>query len=521
MITMSSSFSQELLISTLVLLVPMYFYFRYSSRSKNPTMLPTNWPILHMLPSFLANSHNLHDYLSIVLAESGHNFKAHGPVGSGMRLLITCDPANVRHIFTTNYTNFPKGAEFAAIFDIMAGSLFTIDGAPSLRPRAKIQSVLSSPRLVASMATCFHDKVENGLLPLFSHLASTGTPFDMQEMFSRFMFDLAATPLFGVDPGLLSFSLDMSMPPMDAAVVMDTVMEVGFIRHLIPTSCWKAMRRLNIGSERKLRTAHTVLRRFAAEMIEERSKITLNRGRCALSNDDEHEDILSSYINDPDYTDNDLLHAVLLSFMLAGRDTIGTTLPWVFYNLAQNPGIVSIIHSQLSPIASRKVPASTGAMMIFEPEDTKPLVYLRAALYETLRLYPSAPIERKTVAAGDIMPSGHEVKVGDTILISLHSMGRMEDLWGKDCLNYNPNRWLSKDGNTLRYVPSHKFLAFNSGSRICPGKEIAVMQMKTVVATVLWNFDVEVVEGQIIQPKPSCILQMKNGFIVKLRKREL
>ncbi|EMS53084.1 Cytochrome P450 86B1 [Triticum urartu] len=119
------------------------------------------------------------------------------------------------------------------------------------------------------------------------------------------------------------------------------------------------------------------------------------------------------------------------------------------------------------------------------------------------------------------MPSGHEVKAGDTILISLHSMGRMEDLWGKDCLDYNPNRWLSKDGNTLRYVPSHKFLAFNSGSRICPGKEIAVMQMKTVVATVLWNFDVEVVEGQIIQPKPSCILQMKNGFIVKLRKREL
>ncbi|KAF7060647.1 hypothetical protein CFC21_067422 [Triticum aestivum] len=478
---MSSSFSQELLISTLVLLVPMYFYFRCSSRSKNPTMLPTNWPILHMLPSFLANSHNLHDYLSIVLAESGHNFKAHGPVGSRMRLLITCDPANVRHIFTTNYTNFPKGAEFAAIFDIMASSLFTIDGAPSLRPRAKIQSVLSSPRLVASMATCCRDKVENGLLPLFSHLASTGTRFDMQEVFSRFMFDLAATPLFGVDPGLLSFSLDMSMPPMDVAVAMDTVMEVGFIRQLIPASCWKAMRRLNIGSERKLHTAHTVLRRFAAEMIEERSKITLNGGRCALSNDDEHEDILSSYINDPEYTDNDFLHEVLLSFMLAGRDTIGTTLPWVFYNLAQNPGIVSIIRSQLSPIASRK----------------------------PLRLYPSAPIERKTVAAADIMPSGHEVKVGDTILISLHSMGRMEDLWGKECVSYNPNRWLSKDGNTLRYVPSHKFLAFNSGSRICPGKEIPVMQMKTVVVTVLWNFDVEVVEGQIIQPKPSCILQMK------------
>ncbi|KAI4984531.1 hypothetical protein ZWY2020_017161 [Hordeum vulgare] len=521
MIILSSCFSQELLISTLVLLVPMYLYFKYSSRSKNPSVLPTNWPIMHMLPSFLANARNLHDYLTKVLAQSGHNFRAHGPVGTGMRLLITCDPANVRHIFTTNYTNFPKGAEFAAIFDIIAGSLFTIDGAPSLRPRAKIQSMLSSPLLVSSMATCCRDKVENGLLPLFAHLASTDTPFDMQEVISRFMFDLAATPLFGVDPRLLSFSSDMLMPPMDAAVAMDTVMEVGFIRHLIPTSCWKVMRCLNIGPERKLRAAHKVLRRCAAEMIKERNKITLNGGRRALSNDEEHEDILSSYINDPDYINTDLLHAVLLSFMLAGRDTVGTTLPWVFYNLILNPDIVSIIHSQLSPIASRKAPMGPGAMMIFETEDTKPLVYLRAALYETLRLYPSAPIERKTVAADDIMPSGREVQAGDTILISLYSMGRMEDLWGSDCLEYNPNRWLSEDGNTLRYVPSHKFLAFNSGSRICPGKEIAVMHMKTIVATVLWNFDVEVVAGQIIQLKPSCILQMKNGFIVKLKKREL
>ena len=237
MIILSSCFWQELLISTLVLLVPMYLYFKYSSRSKNPSVLPTNWPIMHMLPSFLANARNLHDYLTKVPAQSGHNFRAHGPVGTGMWLLITCDPANVRHIFTTNYTNFPKGAEFAAIFDIMAGSLFTIDGAPSLRPRAKIQSVLSSPLLVSSIATCCHDKVENGLLPLFAHLASTDTPFDTQEVISRFMFDLAATPLFGVDPGLPSFSSDMLMPPMDAMVAMDTVMEVGFIRHLIPGSC--------------------------------------------------------------------------------------------------------------------------------------------------------------------------------------------------------------------------------------------------------------------------------------------
>jgi cytochrome P450 len=507
---MSTSFWQELLISTLVLLlVPIYFYFK-SSRSKNPAVLPTNWPIVGMMPSLLANLHNLHNYVAVVLAGSGHNFRADGPPGTGMRFFVTCDPANVRHIFTTNYANFPKGAEFAMIFDIMGGSFFTIDGEPVRRQRAKIQSVLSSPQLLARMTACCRDKVENGLLPVFARMASAGTPFDVQDLITRFVFDLTATPVFGVDPGLLS----SGMPPMDRAVAMDTVMEVALFRHTVPASCWKAMRRLNIGPERKLAAAHTVLREFITEMMERRKK---NHEGAASS-----VDILSSYINDPEYQDDDLLRATLINYMIAGRDTIGTTLPWVLYNLAQNSRVVSIIRDELSPIASRKA-AATGAgdMVVFEPEETRPLVYMKAVLYESLRLYPPGPIERKTVVADDVMPSGHEVHAGDTLFISLHAMGRMEGVWGKDCLEYNPDRWLSEDGLKLRYVPSHKFLAFNSGPRMCLGKDIALMQMKTVVAALVWNFDVEVAQGQTIEPKLSCILQMKHGLTIKLKKREI
>ncbi|VAI21121.1 unnamed protein product [Triticum turgidum subsp. durum] len=252
-------------------------------------------------------------------------------------------------------------------------------------------------------------------------------------------------------------------------------------------------------------------------MIERR-----NIDKVHVSNDEEQEgvDILSSYINDPDFADYDFLCAGLIGLMLALRDMVRTTLTWIFYNLAQNPDIVATIRNELLPIALQKAPTGAGAMVIFEPEEIKSLVYLRATLYETLRLYPPAPLERKTVATEDIMPSGHKVHAGDTVFFSIYSMGRMRGVWGEDCLDYNPHRWLSKDGNTLRYVPSHKFLSFNSGPRICPGKDIAVMQMKIIIATVLWNFDVEVLEGQSIRPKSSCILQMENGLIVKLKKRQ-
>ncbi|KAM3296871.1 hypothetical protein ACQJBY_038961 [Aegilops geniculata] len=509
---MSMSFSQELLICTLVvLLVSLYLCFRSSCRSHNPSVLPTNWPIVHMLPRVTANLHNAHDYFAAILTEAGHSFRVHIPQ---RHIFLTCDPANIHHIFTANHANYPKGPEFAAIFDIMDGGIFTVDGEQWRRQRAKFLSVLSSPGMLSSMAACCRDKVEHGLLPLFTYMANTQTPFDMQEVISRFVFDLAGTPLFGMDPGLLS----LDMPSMDVAVAMDTVMEVGFFRHIMPASCWKAMRWLNMGPERKLAAAHRLIRRFFMEMIKRKS---INGGHVCNNEEQERVDVLSSYINDPDYADDDLLRAKLLSLMLGGRDTIGTTLPWIFYSLAQNPNIISVLRNELSPIASHKLATGTSAMVIFEPEETKSLVYLKAALYETLRLYPSAPIERKTVVADDIMPSGHEVHTGDTILISLHSMARMEGVWGKDCRDYNPHRWLSEDGNKMRHVPSHKFLSFNSGPRLCPGKDIAVVQMKTVVAAVVWNFDMEVVEGQSIQPKLSCTLQMKNGLTMKLKKREI
>ena len=379
------------------------------------------------------------------------------------------------------------------------------------------------------MEACCRDKVENSLLPLFTHMASTTTVFDMQELMSRFMFDLAATPYFGVDPGLLSSdmlpldalhpgNISMGMPPMDPAVALDIVMEVAFFRHTMPTYCWKLMRWLNIGSERKLGMAHGVLREFIVEMMEKR-KIKTSR----VANDEEQEcmDMISYCLHGIGDTDDELRQAMIISFMLAARDTVGTTLSWIFYNLAQNPNIVSIIRNELSPIASRKVEAGADGMVMFEPNDTRSLIYLRAVLYETLRLYPPAPLERKTVVASDIMPSGHEVHTSDIILISLHSIGRMESVWDKDCLDYNPNRWLSDNGDNLKYVPSHKFLAFNSGPRMCLGKDIAIMQMKTVIASTLWNFDMQVMEGQSIQPKPSCILKMQNGLIVKLKKRHM
>ncbi|CAD6247201.1 unnamed protein product [Miscanthus lutarioriparius] len=478
---------QLLIISTLVSL-----YVRLW-RSRNGPLRPMDWPVVGVLPALISRLHNLHDELTVILAASGCNLKAQGPLGSGMRFFLTADPANVRHIFTSNHANYPKGEEIAEIFDIVSGSILTVDGEACRQQRGMFQSVLSNPRVLELMSRCCRDKVVNGLLPFLTRMESTGTPFDMQDLMTRLIFDLTATPIFGVDPGCLS----TDMPSMHVAAAMDTVMEVGLLRHTVPASCWKMMRKLNLGPERKLAVAHTLLHGFITEMMEKTKARYSDRDELAAV------DIVSG---DPEYSsDKALLSRILINYMIAGRDTVGTTLPWVFYNLAKNPRVVSGIREELAHIASLKASAAASNDM--------------AALFESLRLYPPGPFERKVVVADDVVPSGHRLCSGETILISIYSMGRMEALWGKDCHEYRPERWLSEDGGKLRYVPSHKFMAFNSGPRMCLGKDIAITQMKAIVAAVIWNFYLELLEGQSIQPKLSCILQIKNGLKMKVKKR--
>lgn len=103
-------------------------------------------------------------------------------------------------------------------------------------------------------------------------------------------------------------------------------------------------------------------------------------------------------------------------------------------------------------------------------------------------------------------------------MFSLYAMGRMESIWGDDCLEFKPERWISERG-TIKHEPSSKFLAFNAGPRTCIGREVAFTQVKAVAATIIHNYQVEVVEGHPIEPNVSVILYMKQGLKVRVNKR--
>ncbi|OMP09331.1 Cytochrome P450 [Corchorus olitorius] len=100
----------------------------------------------------------------------------------------------------------------------------------------------------------------------------------------------------------------------------------------------------------------------------------------------------------------------------------------------------------------------------------------------------------------------------------------MEEIWGSDWAEFKPERWLERDeGGKWRFVgrDPYSYPAFQAGPRICLGKEMAFLQMKTVVAGVLNRFKVVPAVEDGFEPKFLGYLtsKMQGGFPVRIEER--
>ncbi|KAL3599077.1 hypothetical protein D5086_006995 [Populus alba] len=121
----------------------------------------------------------------------------------------------------------------------------------------------------------------------------------------------------------------------------------------------------------------------------------------------------------------------------------------------------------------------------------------------------------------DLLSSGAFVPAGSSITYSIYAIGRMEFIWGDDCLEFKPERWLSLDGKKIEVPDSYRFVAFNAGPRICLGKDLAYLQMKSIAAALLLRHRISVVPGHRVEQKMSLTLFMKYGLMVNVHPRDL
>nr|VDD05958.1 unnamed protein product [Brassica rapa] len=485
---------------------------------------PWNWPVLGMLPALVLWSRRI-DVLIRVLEKSNLTFLFKGPWFARMDALITVDPANIHHILSSNFSNYIKGPEFKEMVDVFGDPLFSADGDLWKNIRMSSQVILSRQGFQNLSMSVTTSKIKDVLLPIFSRFSEEGTVVDLQDVFRRFMFDISLLLVSGSDPQ----SLSIEMPEVELAEAFEDAGEAIVSRLIIPRFLWKLQNRLGLGKEKKLIEAGATFDRVCAKYIAAKREEIRSQGihhhDHVHSDGESHEDFLTYYIKldtskyellDP--SDDKFLRDTILAIIMAIRDTTSSALTWFFWLLSKNPHVEAKIRQEINTNLPK--PASSQWSAIDRREFLNKLVYLHGALYETMRLYPPLPFQRKTSIESDVLPSGHIVDANSNIIFLIIALGRMRSVWGEDALEFKPARWISEtETGGLRHEPSSKFLVFNSGPRSCSGKHLAMTAMKIIVVEILQNFDIKLVKGHTIEPKPRLSLHMKHGLRVTLTKR--
>nr|XP_043613611.1 alkane hydroxylase MAH1-like [Erigeron canadensis] len=502
----------------LFILLPLFFFLYFLltlhiSRNENH-VIPRRWPLLGMLPKSLVHSHRVHDYISDILACTNGTFLFNGSSILRGDRLFTANPLDVHHILSKNFNNYPRGDAFRKIFDVLGDGFSNTDGEIWDFHHKTILSLLKSPCFQNLLEETIWNKVEIGLLPVLEYASNQEVEMDLQDIFQRFSFDTICKLIFNIDPK--SMSLDFPHIPCDKA--LSEMEEAIMLRYIVPPKFSRIQELLQIGNEKKMSNAWKTVDEFIykclAQNQSEEVNYELQEDKFKLSTS-----LLREYKDQGGSSGdrNKFFRDTLLNLMVAGRDTTSSALTWLFYLLSKNPRVEDLIRKELQTQLEKT--EKDVNLKDFQALKLNKLVYLHGALSEALRLFPPVPFQAKSPSQPDILPSGHQVDKDTTIILSFYSMGRMKSIWGEDCMDFKPERWINSVSGEIIHQPSYKFPTFNAGPRTCLGKNMSFTQMKIVAATIIYHYHVDAVKGQGVFPSASILLKMKDGLKVKFTKR--
>ncbi|KAA0038834.1 hypothetical protein IC582_028568 [Cucumis melo] len=412
--------------------------------------------------------------------------------------IVTANPDNVQHILKSNFHNYPKGKPFSSILgDLLGHGIFNVDG-HSWRYQRKMASLeLGSLSLRSHAFEILTTEIRSRLVPTVNGIGRTMEVVDLQDVFRRFSFDNICRFSFGLDPGCLRLWLPMS----EFAVAFDLASRLSAERAMAPSPImWRIKKMLRVGSERKLREAIKMVDGLAMEVIRQRREM-------GFSN---RNDLLSRFMASTN--DDRYLRDIVVSFLLAGRDTVASALTSLFWLLSQNPEVETEIISE----SDRIMGPDRDRFPSFD--NLKEMHYLQAVVYENMRLFPPVQFDSKFAEEDDILPDGTFVQKGTRVTYHPYAMGRMDRIWGLDCLQFKPERWL-KNGYFTPENP-FKFPVFQAGLRVCLGKELAVMDVKCVAVVLIRKFKIRLAgTDRIARFAPGLTASWRGGLPVRIEER--
>lgn len=356
-----------------------------------------------------------------------------------------------------------------AIREVGGHGVFSAEGEDWKRQRRLVMGAFDPGHLKRYFASLV--RVTERLLAAWRASAERGEAIDLQAQMMRYSVDVTSGLAFGADVNTLETEdalqahLDKVFPMLRRRINMP-----------IPYWHWFKLpidREFDVHLER----VHAAVRDFIAAA----------RGRMdadpALRERPNNliEAMLAAHDAGGDHLSEEELLGNVLTVLLAGEDTTANTLCWTLHLLFKHP------HEWRELVA--EVDARLGADALPRDFDiARGFDRIEACVTEAMRLYPVAPVIFHQ-ANHDCVIDGIEIPAGTGAVCLMRRAGVDAQLCG-DAAAFRPGRWNGSDDAADKRVQKAA-MPWGAGGRLCPGRYLALLEMKMVLATLARNFELE------------------------------
>jgi cytochrome P450 len=303
--------------------------------------------------------------------------------------------------------------------------------------------------------------------------AQAGRTIPLQEDLMRYTVDGVAGLAFGQDINTLESDEEVIQQHLDK--IFPALFRRIFAR--VPYWRWIRLPR-DRALDRSVAAIHVAIDGFIAQARE--------RMRANPSLREQPGNLLEGMIAAADQGGSNLTdeHVAgnVITMLLAGEDTTANTLAWMIWLLKRNPVALARAIDEVQRVAPD--PAA------FTPEQMAALDYLEACASETMRLKPVAPFlvleALKDTVIGDVaVPNG-------TFVWCVMRHDSLNERHFPDPGAFNPARWLDHADPALTPTsPKRVAMPFGAGPRVCPGRYLAMLEIKMAAAMLLSCFEID------------------------------
>jgi cytochrome P450 len=355
-------------------------------------------------------------------------------------------------------------------------------------------------------------QVAQRLARRWQRAAAQGQAIDLQADLMRYTVDAIAGLAFGAEVNTLESEGNVIQQHLDK--IFPTL----FKRIMSPLPVWRWWRTPAVRElERSMLAVNTAVQGF---IVQARARMQAQPAlRAAPTN------LLEAMLAAADEADSGMDDAQVagnvLTMLLAGEDTTANTLAWMIDLLWQHPASLARAREEVRQLMGDSSSPSVDQLA--------ELHYVEACAHETMRLRPVAPIialqALRDSVVGDVqVPSG-------TVLINVMRHDSVSEQHLPRAAAFEPERWLAESASdtaadaaattSSKQAAKRLSMPFGAGPRMCPGRYLALLEIKMAMVTLLQHFDIENVFTDDGRPAPERLQfsMMPVGLRMRLKVR--